>query len=76
MSEKLKRTNEEAIECLKEIKPMGDHMIQEAIDMAIESLEKQISKKVMSGGYCPGCSCDVADWRIKYCPECGQKLNW
>ena len=41
--EKLIRTTEEAIDCLKKNKPISGYiMLQESIDMAIEALEKQI----------------------------------
>lgn len=46
-SEKLIENETEAIECLKSNKPTSGYlMLQEAIDMAIQALEKQIPKKV------------------------------
>ena len=46
-SEKLIRNEAEAIECLKSNKPTtGYIMLQEAVDMAIQALEKQIPKKI------------------------------
>lgn len=45
-SEKLIENETEAIECLKSNKPTSGYlMLQEAIDMAIQALEKQIPKK-------------------------------
>ena len=45
-SEKLIENEAEAIECLKSNKPTSGYlMLQEAIDMAIQALEKQIPKK-------------------------------
>ncbi len=41
MAKKLIRTNGEAIDCLRKNKPTsGYQMLQESVDMAIESLEK------------------------------------
>lgn len=45
-SEKLIKTNEEAIDCIKKNKPTsGFYMLQESVDMAIKALEKQVAKK-------------------------------
>lgn len=64
----------------------GEHL--EAIEMAIQALEKQIAEKVKNSGeripfewYCPICGellCDdgYKDTDIKYCDNCGQKLDW
>ena len=62
------------------------------IDLAIDALEKQLPKKVIrdsiySPALCPTCHTseickDLGDgyYRyltdIKYCPECGQLLDW
>lgn len=60
----------------------------EALGLAIQTLEKQIPKKVKNSGeripfewYCPTCGellCDdgYKDTDIKYCDNCGQKLDW
>lgn len=61
--------------------------ITEAIQMAIEALEKQIPKKVefLDGGdvlLCPCCGFDLMgsvnepDHDPYYCFECGQALDW
>lgn len=55
-----------------------------ALDMAIEALEKQIPKRVKTDeafGNCPVCgyvltSELINEYGIKYCPECGQALDW
>lgn len=62
-----------------------------AIDIAIESLEKQIPKKVILGDdeqdyvLCPVCKIELAmmdTWReyesrvYKYCANCGQAIDW
>jgi formate dehydrogenase maturation protein FdhE len=59
-----------------------------AFDMAVQALEKQIPQKVKNSGeripfewYCPTCGevlCDdgYKDTGIKYCDQCGQKLDW
>ena len=89
-SEKLIKNETEAIECLKSNKPTSGYlMLQEAIDMAIQALEKQIPKKPQNKKYsfyprstllkskygeCPNCkSIQVDD---EYCANCGQKLDW
>ena len=47
----------------------------EAIQIAIEALEKQISKKRDSYN-CPVCSHYFEDGEcFTYCPECGQRLE-
>ena len=61
----------------------------EAIQIAIQALEKQIPKKTMMAYddkvdsnwcYCPICAngigCEIAARKIKFCWECGQKLDW
>ena len=76
-SEKLINNEAEAIECLKSNKPTtGYMMLQEAVDFAIQALEKQIPKKRDSYS-CPICSHYFEDGEcFTYCPECGQRLEW
>lgn len=81
----------EAIETIKSNYPTsGYYMLCEALDIAIEALEKQIPKKVeyergyINNGFtkyrmakCPNCD----RWRssrdeIIYCSKCGQRLDW
>ncbi len=81
----------EAIKELHEIRPRGGIIPQkraEALDVAIQALEKQVPRKVKNSGeeipfewYCPTCGellCDdgYKDTDIKYCEYCGQKLDW
>ena len=75
-SEKLIHNEEEAIDCLKSNKPTtGYMMLQEAVDFAIQALEKQIPKKRDSYN-CPVCSHYFEDGEcFTYCPECGQRLE-
>ena len=61
----------------------------EALEMAIEALERQMPKKPLEQryvnyeieneliGHCPSCRIkwDVAFWQ-RYCSNCGQKLDW
>ena len=53
--------------------------IQEAIDMGIEAIEKQIPKKlhIYANGteHCPSCDANLTGMGFKYCVECGQALN-
>lgn len=57
----------------------------DAIQVAIEALEKQTPKKPIGDGiyrYCPVCSRDVgyidalAEAKLKYCNDCGQAIDW
>ena len=75
-SDKLIINEAEAIECLKSNKPtIGYMMLQEAVDMAIQALEKHIPKKRDSYN-CPVCSHYFEDGEcFTYCPECGQRLE-
>ena len=69
---------EKAIEYLKE--PIGKSLIEhnEAINLAISALEKQVPKKVVKAEYdynCPICGYEyLVD--EKFCANCGQKLSW
>ena len=87
-SDKLIINEAEAIECLKSNKPTtGYIMLQEAVDMAIQALEKQIPKKPVKSEnqvaryvntyYCPICNLGITGTNIaKWCYHCGQKLDW
>ena len=76
--------NNEAIMILESIQPscgekysFSESEIYEAIDMAIEALEKQMPKKAELDVYdeliCPVCGSDV-EWK-RYCEECGQRID-
>ena len=84
-------TENEAIKELHGIRPRGGIIPQkraEALDMAIQALEKQIPKKVVKDGKrsykCPCCGESAKtetgdsfiDYRLDYCDGCGQKLDW
>ena len=88
-------TESEAIKELHEIRPRGGIIPQkraEAIDMAINALEKQIPKKPTyeGDGYAPDgtfvfdewiCPCCEKRYEVDYddydyCPNCGQKIDW
>ena len=58
-----------------------------AKEKAIEALEKQIPKKVVVDKniyLCPNCGAnaetdcgdDMLDYRLNFCDNCGQKLDW
>lgn len=69
-SEKLIKTNEEAIDCIKKNKPpSGFYMLQESVDMAIKALEKQVAKKPSfeGDGYDPDGNLVYDTW---ICPCC------
>ena len=71
-------TESEAIKELHEIRPRGGIIPQkraEALDMAIQALEKQISRK-RDNYSCPICSHYFEDGEcFTYCPECGQRFE-
>lgn len=58
------------------------------VDMAINALEKQTTKKITFGGnghyYCPTCGYTAltetgditCDYLLQYCNNCGQKFDW
>ena len=78
----------------KDFEPKNDNTSLEnkknAIDMAIEALEKQIPKKPYDvtekeyddfyylGFICPSCNeaAVYQPYRPKFCKHCGQKIDW
>ena len=78
----------EAIETIKSNYPTSGYcMLCEALDTAIEALERQLSKKVDIMDYplgdinfrCPVCKSEYIcekEHEHFYCPTCGQKLDW
>ena len=72
---------QEAIKAIKikemQIECKATRMLEfcEGLVMAEEALEKQIPKKV-ENGECPICEEPIPRWDSKYCPACGQKLDW
>jgi hypothetical protein len=61
--------------------------VDEAIDIAIAALEKQIPKKVVKNGYkytCPTCGANAKtdtgdsfiDFGFEFCDNCGQHIDW
>ena len=82
-SEKLIHNEAEAIECLKINKPTSVYMmLQEAVDMAIQALEKHIPKKpykdnengIYEKEYCPICHRSLFP-NDHHC-ICGQAIDW
>jgi len=72
---------EEAIEIIKDHFPSrAMKELCEALDIAIESTEKQIPKKPTDNGHCPECfsdnDCPHNEEKVRCCPSCGQKLDW
>ena len=79
----------EAIETIKSNYPTsGYYMLCEALDTAIEALEKQLPKKPKEekdaythkvgefrAGKCPNCLEEVSDI-FGVCVDCGQNLDW
>ena len=86
---------ERDLNCIKQNKALPDSI--EAMEIAINTLEKQIPKKIeirkatnddieselrdfitVKGRICrcPSCRCCIHISELKYCWECGQKLDW
>lgn len=74
----------EAIKELHNIRPRGGIIPQkraEALDVAIQALEKQIPKKLdftedKEFALCPCCNGNGLTDKQEYCDNCGQKLDW
>lgn len=78
--EKLIRTPEEAIDCLKKNKPTSGYiMLQESVDMAIEALEKQIPKEIVTRVQKEdlkiGHVTFKAGTNTYYCPACNKAIT-
>ena len=79
-------TEIEAIKAIKSNRPTSGYIIlNEALGMAINALEKQIPKKLINtcqyvSGCCPNCKKYISDWleynKFMCCPYCGQKLDF
>lgn len=53
----------------------------EALELAVEALEKQTEKDYIQNGsrtFCPCCGNDISKFapREDFCPKCGQKIDW
>ena len=71
----------EAIKAIKSNYPSENYTtLCEALDLAIQVLEKQIAKKPVNYGHCPECfsdnDCPYNEEKVRCCPSCGQKLDW
>lgn len=80
-------TEIEAIEVIEKNRPTSGYtMLNEALDIAINALEKQIPKKPKKsqsklrylGTYmCPSCGGDFSGTGVaSYCYHCGQRFKW
>lgn len=89
-------TESEAIEAIQfDLKIGGEihsKVLRDAVDVAIQALEKQIAKKPTydGDGYAPDgtfvwdewiCPCCGTRYEVDYdehdfCPNCGQKIDW
>ena len=79
-------TIQEALDYLNQYRNAGNHIHREAMDMAIEALEKQIPKKLIitdffDSGCCPNCERCISWIKDEYfdfdnCPFCGQAISW
>ena len=51
----------------------------EALEVAIQALEKQVGKKPDANDCCPDCNTYLKDdngIEGLYCPNCGRKIDW
>lgn len=71
-------TNKEAYKWLyTHFAPCGDETKQdEAVNVALKALRKQIPKKATDGESCPNCGKDMWIKDYKFCPTCGQRIDW
>ena len=80
-------TEEEAIEILKDERDYAQlpWYVNQALEMAIKALEKQIPYSLKpnkcKGGAIPVCGkcggiMDLIQGDLDYCPNCGQKILW
>lgn len=81
-------TSERAVYILRDILRaswvFGEPELQEAFDLAISTLRKQIPKKPIDDGAFGKCPCCwmkfnselLNEYNIKYCPNCGQAIDW
>lgn len=83
---------QEALEIFENVRPQGNRIIIEALNTIKTAVKKQIPKKpdLIGDGYddngyliydtwiCPCCETDYElDYDdYKFCPECGQALDW
>lgn len=80
---------QEALNQLKLNRPTAYTELRNAIDVAIESLEKQIPKKIVINNIsktswtkatikysCPCCDRVIGFNGLNYCFVCGQKIDW
>ena len=55
---------------------------KDGLEMAIEALEKQVPMKLDSEAkargeyFCNNCYEPIPRWDTRYCPYCGQKIDW
>ena len=77
----------EAINAIKCNKPTSGYTILcEALDMAVDALEKQmpkrpLKKRIVNDGYawewvCPNCHIVKVTTEQQFCDDCGQRLDW
>lgn len=60
-------------ELVKEEEPLLN-----SFGVAIRALERRIAKKPLEGGiyHCSHCMFPLKKGIYKYCPDCGQKVDW
>lgn len=75
-------TEKEAVEALNSC--ACNWYLEEALDMAVEALKKQIKEKPIDRitskydddlGFCPNCGDGINDG-MNFCSTCGQAIDW
>ena len=78
-------TYQEALEIIKNEMPYESGVINEALNMVENAVEKQIpcklapkSSKKSEVPVCGKCNSimDLMQGELNYCPNCGQKIDW
>ena len=83
---------EEALEIINVELPYTSDIIEEALSLIADCVDKQIPKKPLdictpcvTWGLCPTCKGELTELggrpnrvfvNMAYCPDCGQKLDW
>lgn len=71
-------TSKKALENIKASYPIDYKIIKESYDTLEKLSDKDTPMKVKNKqhGVCPNCDQNFSFMHIKYCFECGQRLDW
>ena len=77
----ISKTYEDEVQKSKKVQKVINEQCQ-ALNIAIEAIEKQIPKKTLpekryyGHGRCPSCNAVFTDKTTNYCGNCGQAIDW